>query len=805
MIYVPGKGPNNAKLAIVGEAPGLHEERLGYPFAGPTGEMVNDLLSGARDRCYLTNVVKVRPPDNDIKKLHLLGRKINDFIPQLQEELNLLRPNAILAFGGTALEALTGYKGIEKYRGSILPSILTTSKVIATIHPASLMHKESEGRMKSWKDLTFIKWDVQRALAQSEFPGIRRTERNLIVARSSLDFWRFRERYAKAPFVAVDIETFRTIPICIAFAFNSREAISVPLFFGDITASDRNQLWKDVADLMADDAVKKIGQNWKFDETQLEYCVNHSEFFGIQTRAFFFDTMLAFQTLYPELPAKLAFQTSVLTEEPYYKDEGKEYNPKKDKFDRLLLYNAKDAVVTYECFERELEELESRRMDDFFFSRVMPLHAFYRRIEGRGILRDNIAKDSLEEKYKDKLQDLQDELDVLTADFGPINANSPKQVAQLIYIGLKIPARKGTDEKTLDALMRNVVKDKTKRRILELILEIRKVRKTLGTYINAETHPDGRLRTGYRIILETGRTSTSVLKPPVTTRPMGLAFQTITKHGEVGNDLRRIFVPDPGYVFIEPDLSQAEARVVAVLAKDERLLKMFKYGVDIHRVTAGWIWDRTPDLNPFFNETDEEKIRKLVAEINAILKREITEDERQIGKMFRHAGNLGIEKRTAGENAGVSEWRAGQILTKFHATNPNIRGIFHAGIVEFLWQNQRTLTNPFGRTRQFLNKWGEELFKEAYAQIPQSTVSDQTKFAMQRIEARARWVEILQESHDSFLAQIPKEAIGDTLGIIKEELERPIDFSLCSLGEGTLIIPCEIKLGDNWEEMQKAC
>src|SRR6185369_12572741 len=202
--------------------------------------------------------------------------------------------------------------------------------------------------------------------------------------------------------------------------------------------------WRDIIEIMADSKIQKIGQNFKFDETLLRRCLNGTLDFGIVTRGFYFDTMLAFRTLYPELPGTLAFQTSVLTEEPYYKEEGKGYNPKKDKIDRLLLYNAKDAVITYECFERELEELQERSLDDFFFSRVMPLHPFYSRLEQRGIKRDDFAKRFLEEKYEDQWKEKKAELDSLTRAFDveSVNINSPKQVGLLMYVAMKLPIRK---------------------------------------------------------------------------------------------------------------------------------------------------------------------------------------------------------------------------------------------------------------------------------------------------------------------------------------------------------------------------
>lgn len=821
--YVGGHGPSTAKLAVVGEAPGADEERIGRPFVGPSGQMVDNLLEKGgshRRQVYVTNVCKVRPPRNDIKALPALGVTIDDFLPQLQEEMNQLQPNCILAFGNTALTALTGKKGIEKYRGSILQCRFGPYKVVPTLHPASILHGEMDGKMKSWKDMTYIQWDVSRAIKQSKFPELDLPRRHLQVCRNSQQLHSFLRQYEGCDLVSVDIETFRTVPICIGFAFNKDSALSVPLVNypnpSGMSYEELAECFQMVARVMHDERIRKIGQNFKFDQRLLHTCADGLLRFGIDTRGFYFDTLLAFRVLYPELSGRLEFSTSVMTEEPYYKDEGKEFNPLRDSYDRLLLYNARDAAVTFEVYEECYKELEQRGLLPFFFEFQMPLHGFYSRIEERGILQDRVAKDILKEKYESERLKLQGELNSLTAEYTDkelnVASNGKKgDMPFLVYACMKCPPRKGTDEKTIDALRRNgFVKDPKKLRILDLICEIRKVRKTIGTYVDAETDHRGRLLTQFRIILETGRTSTSILKPPVATKQLGMAFQTITKHGDIGSDIRRMYIPDPGYVFIEPDLSGAEARVVALLANDERLLKAFQYDIDIHRLTAGWIAGiDLPLLEQFWNVA--EGCVSLAAEVNKILKAAIDEEARQIGKKFRHAGHYDMQKKTAGENAGVSEWRASQILTKFHATNPNIKGVFHKEIVSALKWNNRTLVSPNGRQRLFLNKWGEELWREAYAQIPQSTVSDQNKKAAQAFEKRCPKAMILAESHDSFLTQVPlalgeqfpMKYIDEAIEVMTEEMEMPIDFKNCSLSRGELVIPCEIKMSDtNWEDMK---
>lgn len=814
-IYVPAEGPANAKLAVCGEAPGGDEEQYKRPFVGASGQMVDNLLTdigSPREQVYLTNVVKIRPPGNNIDALPSLGKTIDDFIPQLKAELDSLRPNAVIALGNTALTALTGYKGIEKYRGSILPCKLSDCKVIPTIHPAAILHGESEG-MKGWKDLTYIRWDFEKALRQSKFNEYELPRRQLSVARNALDLDRYLRLHEKSPYVSVDIETFKTFPICIGLAFSLDSAISIPLFFSDMSHSDRISCWQMVADILANKDIYKIGQNFKFDQRLLRECCNGTVNFGFKVNSFYFDTMLAFRVLYPELPSSLQFSTSVLTDEVYYKDEGREYNPKKDKFDRLLLYNAKDAAVTYEVFEKELSELEQRGLTKFFFEKQMPLHGFYSRLELRGIKRDAFQNKVLHEKYKIQQDELEAELYELTKEYQdePINVRSngvKGDVPRLIYGYMRLPLRKGgkTDELTLDALMRNVVKDEKKKRILELISEIRKVRKTIETYIDSDTDYRGRILTSVRICLETGRTSTGILKSPLTTTPMGLALQTVTKHGDIGADIRSQFIPDPGHIFVEPDLSGAEARVVAILADDARLLKIFKYELDLHRITAGWIEDSCPEdlLEVFYNEENEERIKEIAAEIHGALIKRISSEARQVGKKFRHAGHYDMGKREAARQTGFSEWKTNQILTKFHATNPKIRSVFHRQIQETLRENNRVLVSPHGRQRQFLNKWGDELFKEAYAYIPQATVSDHLKFAAQRIEKRIPWCQMLAESHDSFLAQIPSNKLECFCTVTKEELEVPIDFKNCSLNRGSLVIPAEFKMSDtNWEKMEE--
>jgi DNA polymerase len=800
-IYVPGYGNASAKLMIIGEAPGKNEEEQGRPFVGASGNILDECLelSGTnRNEVYITNVVKVRPPNNNINSLHLIGRSIDEFIPQLIEEINVLNPNCILALGNTALEVLTGNKGIEKYRGSILSSKYN-KKIVASLHPASLFHQE--GEMKSWKELTLIKHDIKRAVEQSKFPEILSTNRTLELARNSIDLYRFLDTYNGLDKAAVDIETTRTIPNCVGIAFNRHHAISVPTLNNKIPDHDLVYTWKLLAEFLGDNKVKLIAQNGKFDTKRCREI-------GLKWANLWFDTMFAWHTLFAEMPKYLHVISSILTEEPYYKEEGKEFNPKKDSFDKLMLYNAKDAVVEFECYEQEMLLLDQEpELKEFFFQKMMPLHYLYSDMEDVGILRDENIKNELKKKYSKKLSLLKESLinliidndEQLRSTFQKFNVNSPKQVANLLYGFLKCPVRKDTGEDTLKALANNNIKDQRRKNIIIGILEGRKVSKTISTYINAEASPDNRIRCEMKVCgTESGRTSTKKRKAPVVIIPDGIALQTMTKHEDPtmdagGADLRSMFVADKGYSFIEPDLSQAEDRVVCLLAKDYESLEDYnrtefeknKYGLknDRHTLTAASICEKDW--------------------------KEVTDNDRQIGKKTRHAGNYDMGKHQGMLNCAkygifISEWKMGKFLEAFHSSNPKIRNIFHGEIRNGLRDNGCVLYSPHGRKRQFFNKWGDELFKEAYSYIPQATVSDQTKFALLKITEELKSHRIffpILESHDSFLALIKDEWITKAAEIIKRELERPISFRKCTLSRDyDLVIPCEIKVGKRWIE-----
>jgi DNA polymerase len=148
---VPGEGPSDARLVVVGEGPGRTEDETGRPFVGKAGELLTKILGAIdfpREQVFICNVVKCRPPENRLPQYD----EIAACVPYLFRQIELLKPAVILAMGGTAAQTLLSTKQslgalrnqVHRFRG--IP-------VIVTYHPAALL------RNPNWKRPT---WDDVR-------------------------------------------------------------------------------------------------------------------------------------------------------------------------------------------------------------------------------------------------------------------------------------------------------------------------------------------------------------------------------------------------------------------------------------------------------------------------------------------------------------------------------------------------------------------------------------------------------------------------------------------------------------------
>jgi len=648
------------------------------------------------------------------------------------------------------MQAVLGYKGVTKHRGSITASKF--GKCIPVIHPAAIL--------RNWSDRPITACDFVKIKKESTCPEIVRQARELIVMPTLPEAMEELERLRAVDKIAFDIETETGQICCISFASSPSRSVSIPFWFGNSgsfwSAEDEGKLWDSIKALLEDSNVKKIAQNAQYDMTILQ------DIYGIKVSNLWLDTMIAFHAIYPELPKNLGLISSLYTDVPYYK-----YQRKTDDMVEFFRYNATDSIVTYECAEKIYAEMVELGVDKFYYEHMHSLIEPLMTMGRRGVLIDSQLKKAAIKEYKESINTLSI---ILEEQVGhPLNVNSPKQMKEWLYDELKLTKkyRGRGKKKTITAdgealLELNAAHDIP---ALKTIINLREKKKILSTYLEVKYDKEEdteRAKTSYLITgTETGRLSSRE-----TVYGTGTNLQNVPK-----GIARRIFIPDSGKLFINGDLSQAEARVVAYLAGENRLIGVFSNGGDIHRRNAATIFKKP-----------EEKV---------------SVTERTLAKRIVHASNYGMGPRRFSKTCGIPEKEAKRLLNLYFATYPKIK-LWHLKIKATL-KKTRTLTTPLGRRRTFFNEWSDSLAKEAYAYIPQSTVADILNIGLRRIYDvyNNTDTEVLLQIHDAVIVQTPAARVDQTAREIKRMLSVPI-----RINGSTLTIPVDISVGTNWNDLR---
>ena len=147
-----GAGDASARWLFVGEAPGAEEDKLGLPFVGRAGSLLNGMLFSiglSRDEVYIANVLKCRPPNNRDP----FGREVQRCDPYLHQQISLVQPEIIVAMGRFAAQALLETdQSLAQLRGRVHRYKIEQLPLVVTYHPAYLL-RSPLAKGKSWKDL----------------------------------------------------------------------------------------------------------------------------------------------------------------------------------------------------------------------------------------------------------------------------------------------------------------------------------------------------------------------------------------------------------------------------------------------------------------------------------------------------------------------------------------------------------------------------------------------------------------------------------------------------------------------------
>lgn len=773
------EGPRNARIVLVGEAPGSNEVTLKRPFVGYSGELLDKMLSRAgirRDQVFITNVAHVQPPGNDFAWFYKGGKEhLFRGILQLKKDLDEIKPNIVCALGAYPARILTNKKGITSWRGSILPCTLVPGlKVVSTFHPAAIL------RTPDYKVVT--EFDLKRVAEESLFPELVYPKRDLILDPDPAVLEDLVVELLKAEWLAVDIECVQRADkswrlSCVGFSDKAERAVTIPCDSAVKLAAIR---------ILLESPVKKVMQNGMFDTTVLR-----DE--GFVVNNFAYDTMIGHHALFAEcangedemskhskkkrsaaLAKGLAFQTSIYTREPRYKDDGKLWQDTGD-YQMFWRYNSLDAAVTREILDVQVKELNSMgnyHVLEHGMSLVEPLMS----MTSCGIKVDLPRRAAIRKQLEEEIDNFQNFLDAGAGK--PINVSSP-DVKWLLYDKLKLPKKinKKTRAVTADKDAIIALAKSHPDPLLHTVLEIRQRRKLIETYLDAAVDSDGRMRCSFDI---TG-TRSGRLSSRASIYGSGTNLQTIPE------DMREMFVADEGRVFIYRDLSQAEARVVAALANDEYLLELFADPTrDIHKETASRIFN--------------------------VPISEVTDAQRYLGKRVRHAVNYGMDAKrfveVVNEDAkttgiSITESLARSVIDGFWLLHPNHKSVYWATI-ERQVKHSRSLSTPFGRKRLFFGRMDDKLFREAYSYIPQSTVGWICNEGVARIYNRIGLgrpdlrAQLLLQVHDSILVQCPREHAREVAALMGECMTIPFECN-----GHKLVIPTDAKIGYNWGNRSK--
>lgn len=825
------------KITIIGEALGTVEEREGEYFKGPAGGILEQCLHAAgilRSQVHILNVFKFRiikkrrGTKSDIyhKDGTLLWHADKGFTEAAEpylKELNIelekaKETNVYVPMGNPALEAITGKRLIYRQRGSILECIRPTpesrtkpAKAVPTIHPAATL--QSGDYLARY----YIIFDLKRVKEESRSKLIKLPRQTFIIqptydeVLSNLkDYFLLGKRGKR---INYDIEIINQEVSAISFAADHHRAISVP-FDTRWNKEQEVEIWKAVARIIEDERIGTCNQNVLFDSDSLLFRNK------IVSAGRFDDPMSAINIVYPDFPKALEFTTSIYTRIPYYKDEGKIwFKGMGTDIEAFYRYSCQDSAVSIEVMDQLDKELDSKGHRETY-ERTMAIYPACAAMMARGIRADKekLLKVKREmEKTRDEKQELLNQMCGRE-----LNVKSTKQKKEYFYIEKGItPYKKNgrptTDEKAMVRLAKGTA---TRQPIPEaqLVVEITKIRSQLEKYMEVELDADGRLRCQINPWgTTTGRLSTG--KRLITNS--GLNMQNLTE------DFKKFLFADSGYALIEIDKKQGEWVVVAYFGGDARMIEVVEEKKDAHAITGSLITgikdialikaeakSLSHETNPDnLEETRQCEFPELIRhrEAGGYLPRHMT--VRQLGKKSNHGGNYGMGYKRCAAEWEIPEHEAKKILPLYHQAYPGVQNGFQDGIIRQL-SNNRTVTNCFGRKRQFLDRidWKRrttKVFYDAFGFLPQSTIGDLMLRGMDLIyrdqEGPMPKLEFLMQVHDSLLFQYPVHLFNQTYEDMATAVLRCCEHlnPTMTYSGRDFQIENELKVGYCWGEMDE--
>ena len=410
------------------------------------------------------------------------------------------------------------------------------------------------------------------------------------------------------------------------------------------------------------------------------------------------------------------------------------------------------------------KRLEDENMTALMETIELPLCAVLADMEQTGFLVDRQALHDYGQELSVGIDALQKDIYALAGE--EFNINSPKQLGEVLFEKLMLPAGKktksgwSTSADTLEKL-------RGKHEIIDKILEFRQLSKLKSTYADGLSKvigPDGRIHTSFQMtVTATGRLSS--------TEPN---LQNIPVRTELGAEIRKMFVAPRGSVLVDADYSQIELRLLAHISGDKTMQKAFEDGEDIHAVTASQVFG--VPLN------------------------EVTTLQRSRAKAVNFGIVYGISAFSLAHNIGVYQNEAKEYIDTYLEKYNGVRTYMKDVVAQA--KKDGYVTTLFGRRRPLpelksanynMRSFGERV---ALNTPIQGTAADVIKLAMvhvwQRLKAEHLQAKLISQVHDELIVECPKAEAEAVRAILTEEMENVVHYSVP--------LTADAKTGKSWSD-----
>lgn len=430
--------------------------------------------------------------------------------------------------------------------------------------------------------------------------------------------------------------------------------------------------------------------------------------------------------------------------------------------EKVQKWMAYQAIVPYKIKSVLREKLKETGMESLYDEMELPcLYALYE-MEKNGIRVDGEALHQYGKKLRTRIEELTAEIHAMAGE--EFNINSPKKLGEILFekLGLKNGKKTKTGYSTSAEVLEKL---KNAHPIIPKILEYRQLTKLNSTYAEGLTgyiRADGRIHGKFhQTVTVTGRISSADPN-----------LQNIPTRMPLGREIRKVFIPEEGSVFVDADYSQIELRVLAHMSGDAALIAAYQADEDIHAITASQVFDVPLD------------------QVDSTLRRK--------AKAVNFGIVYGISSFGLGQDLDISRKEAEGYIEKYFATYGKVKE-FLDRTVEDAKKNGYTVT-MFGRRRPIPELASSNFMTRSFGERAamnapvQGTAADIIKIAMVRVNRRLKeehlQSKLVLQIHDELIIETKKEEVEIVQKILVQEMMHAADLAVPLL--------VDANVGDSW-------